>query len=86
VASIEAIAEEYAFFRQMLAEWLPLYGGRWVLIKKTQLVGVFDTFPDAYAEGVERFGGGPFLVMRVQDQAASEQIPALSSGILNAHI
>lgn len=39
--------------------------GKFVLIRETEIVGVYDSQPDALREGFERFGNVPFLVKQV---------------------
>jgi hypothetical protein len=78
------LEEERQFYAENLATWLPQYPGKYVLVKGRQLVGAFDTNDEALAEGARRFGLGPFLVRRVQQQQEEINIPALTLGILRA--
>ena len=49
--------------------------GQFVLIKGSQVVGVFDTYQDALQQGYEKFGLDPFLVKTI---APAEQILFIS--------
>ena len=40
--------------------------GKFVLIRKTDVAGFFDTYEDAVQAGYDRFGLDPFLVKRVE--------------------
>lgn len=39
--------------------------GRWVLIYKQKLEGIFDTFENAADDAVRRFSAGPYLIRQV---------------------
>jgi hypothetical protein len=39
--------------------------GKWVLIYKQKLEGVFDSFELAANDAVRRFGAGPYLIRQV---------------------
>jgi len=70
----------------MRAKWLDTYKDKFVLVKGRDLVGVFDTFRDAYTAGVERFGNSPFLIKRVSEEEQVERFPALTLGVIHANI
>jgi hypothetical protein len=44
------------------------HGGRHVLIKGEEIVGLWDTHDDAMQAGYQRFAGQPFLVHQVQER------------------
>jgi hypothetical protein len=81
-----SLKEELEFFESMRAEWVGSYRDRFVLIKGKDLVGVFDTFGDAYRIGVEKFGNHPFLIKRVTEEEQIEKFPALTLGIVHANL
>lgn len=76
------LEQERAYFAARLAEWLPHYGRKFVLVKGDHLCGVFDTPDAALAEGGWRFGCTSFLVRRVQREPEVVYAPALTLGIL----
>lgn len=39
--------------------------GRWALVYRRELIGLFDSFDEAARSAVERFGAGPYLIRRV---------------------
>ncbi len=59
---LDAELEAYAAHRD---ELLGSHVGKFVLLKDEDVIGVFDTKPDAIRAGYERFGNVPFLVKQV---------------------
>lgn len=55
---------EWATYVAKLPE-LQIHSGRFVLIRGDEVVGFFDTYPDALKAGYERFGLEPFLVKQI---------------------
>ena len=47
--------------------------GKWVVFHDQKLQDTYDSFEDAAANAVERFGRGPYLIRRVG--ASSVQLP-----------
>jgi hypothetical protein len=41
------------------------YAGKFVVIRGSDLIGAFDTFANAAAEAVSKFGRGPYLIRQV---------------------
>jgi hypothetical protein len=63
---LAVIADEIATYRARLPELIE-HEGQFVLIKGTEVVGLFDDESDAIREGRRRFGLAPFLVKRITD-------------------
>lgn len=61
------LAAEYEYYLSRKPELLQACKGLFALIKGHELAGVFDTEEAAYTEGTQRYGGDPFLIVRVQD-------------------
>lgn len=80
------LEREFRFFQSKLEEWLKNYRGKFVLIKGEELIDVFSTFEDAYKEGVKRYGNQPFFIKKVDEEEHIEMLPALTLGIIHAHI
>jgi hypothetical protein len=76
--------EELAYYDKNRADFLSKYEWKYLLIRGNELVGVFDKAPDAYAEGLKRYGNNPFLIKQVLREEPVQQLPALSLGILVA--
>jgi hypothetical protein len=45
------------------------HGGKWVLIYRDDVAGLFDSRQQGLADGYRRFGNAPFLVREVLDRA-----------------
>jgi hypothetical protein len=63
----QVLKKELDYFESMKAKFLKEFPGKYVLIHDDTLVGSYDKQEDAYNEGYERFGAGPFLVKQVCD-------------------
>ena len=63
------LRQEWDFYRgqagRLLAEG---HGGRHVLIKGEQIIGLWETHDEAMLAGYQRFAGQPFLVHQVQER------------------
>ena len=81
---LEHLETEIRFFEAHRKEWLKHYRDKWVLVKGTDLVGVFDSYEAAYEQGVAKYGTEPFLVKQVLENDAVEQMPALMLGLIRA--
>ena len=60
-----ALETEHRVFRQYRDELARQREGQFVLVKGDELVGIFSTFDEAYAQGVTQFGQQLFLVKRI---------------------
>lgn len=56
---------ERNIFRQHYGHLLKHHEGKFALVGRGELVGVFESFDDAYAHGVARFGQSLFLVRQI---------------------
>ncbi len=83
---MDPLETELEYFNAHRTEWLQHYEGKVVLVKDTELRGVFDSENQAYEEGVKTFGNVPFLIKRVLREDLVEAIPALNLGILSASL
>jgi len=70
------LAVEYDFYRKeagrLLAEG---HEGRWILIKKTQIIGIWDTRDEAMKEGYNRFVGQSFYVQQILEWERVYRVP-----------
>jgi hypothetical protein len=60
-----ALEIEIATYERRREELEKYYPGKFVVIRGGDLVGAFDTFGNAAAEAVARFGRGPYLIRQV---------------------
>ena len=84
MATTEAglLAVETAYYDDHAQELLLSYPNRFLLIHGDELVGAYGSHSEAVAEGVRRYGRGPFLVRRTGDEAIVATAPALTLGLL----
>jgi hypothetical protein len=61
----ELLAEELKTYETHKAELVGQAPGKYVLVKDSRIVGIFDTEMDAVRQGYERFGNVPFLVKQI---------------------
>lgn len=71
------VAAELATYQRKLPE-LFSDAGRFVLIKGSEVVGLFDTYQDAVTSGYQRFNLDEFFVKQI---AATEQIAFFTRGL-----
>ena len=79
------LEEELAFYERSKAQLLEQHEGFFVLIRRSELAGVYPTAEAAYKDGLEQFGIEPFLVKQVLEIEPSGFIPAFTS-ISSAHL
>lgn len=74
LAAVADIDNELAAYEQMRPELEARHMGEWVLIRGSELVGMFESFEIAANEAVKKFGRGPYLIRQVG--AAAVTMPA----------
>ncbi len=65
VKYVPELEEEIKTYFAGKEEYLKTAKGKYLLIKGTRVLGVFDSDRDALREGYKKFGGEPFLVKQV---------------------
>lgn len=60
-----SLQDEIAAYDAMQDHLEDNYFGKWVFFYKRELVNAYDSYKDAYADAVRRFGKGPFLIRLV---------------------
>lgn len=73
-------------FKAILPDLLKTHAGKYALVRDQKLEGVFDSIDSAYAEGLRRFGLRPFFVGHIVAVEKPEQLPALTHGLIHAHL
>ncbi len=76
--------EERNYFEANKAKWLTRHKNQYVLVKGSELAGVFGDGQSAYAAGLERFGLQPFLVKQVLAEEPVVYLPMLSMSLPRA--
>jgi len=60
-----AIQDEIDAFNRIRTKLEADHMGKWVLVREAALVGTYETFDQAAADAVRRFGSGPYLIRQV---------------------
>ncbi len=77
--------EERKLYKEKHDELVKTSFGKFVLIKGSEIIGVFNTIEEGISEGARRFGLQSFLVREIrQEVETTVDIPALTLGILSA--
>ena len=82
--SKQPFATEAATFEAQLPSLLGQHGGKFALVRGTELVGVFDTEGNALAAGYQKFGPVPLYIRQILPEEQKGSAPALVLGILMA--
>ncbi len=61
-------AEEFKTYQEHLAELLQTASGKYVLIKGSEIAGLYDDEKEAFNEGYRRYRLKGFMVQRVQPE------------------
>ena len=62
------IERNYAAFKELIGSLLPKEEGRYALMHKQELVGLFDTAGAAEIAGYKAFGDKPYSIQEVDPQ------------------
>ena len=60
-----SLTQDLAAYENMRSDLEADQFGEWVVVHNEEIVGFYDSFEDAAAEAVERFGRGPYLIRQV---------------------
>lgn len=85
--SAMALEKELSFFQSIRQRLIDeRHEGKFALIKGEELIGTFDDPETAYSLAVSRFGREPFLIKQVLREEPTEQLPAVTLGVLHARL
>ena len=62
---MDELTQEYAVYETKREELEAAHFGKYVLIKRDEIVGTFETLDDALRVAVKRFGRGPYLIEEI---------------------
>jgi len=79
------LERERAFYDAHEAEWAVAHPGRFVVVKGSRLLGVFESMEQALAAVAASFGLASFLVRKLGERQEEVNIPALTLGLLRAN-
>ncbi len=60
-----ALEAEFRYYREHQKELVKDHDGKFVVIRGSEVLGVFDTYEQAYADTVQEHPLGTFLIQRV---------------------
>ncbi len=66
--------EELRTYEERKHELLAEFKGRFVLIKDSCILGIFDTQGEAIEEGYSRLGNVPFLTKEISEREIAERV------------
>jgi hypothetical protein len=83
----EALFEvEYAAFEQVCTGMVPEHEGEYVVIRGTDVLGVYPTAVDAFEAGISKVGvDKPFLLERICTRQRAIHAPRYINGFVDAH-
>ena len=76
---------EYAAFEQVCTRMVPEHEGNYVVIRGTDILGVYPTAVDAFEAGISKVGVDvPFLLERICRRHRTVQVPRYVNGFVDA--
>lgn|GEM_PF-1063678 len=79
--------KEIAWFNDHRDEWLAQHRGKWAVIHQQALVGIFDSFPEAYEAGVKQTKSAQILVRQILEKQEPIEVSVnLSLGLFHAPV
>jgi len=74
------------WFEKHLPQLLRKHKGKWIVIFENELIGVYDTFSEAYHHGIEEIGSEQIFVRQVKkkDDKPMELSVNITLGLINA--
>ena len=81
-----ALETELQVFDSKKVELLSHHEGKFALIIGTELIDTFDQWEAAYQAGLEKKGNVPMLIKRVVRDENLETVPAMTLGLISAHL
>jgi hypothetical protein len=84
-SEVPGLEEERRFFERERGRLLAEHEGRFALVHRSELLGLFGTLETAYDAGLERLGNLPMLIARIRSSEPLEYLsPALEQRLLDA--
>jgi len=66
MTEIKLLQTELKVYEEHKAELVQKSNGKYVLIKGTEIIRIFETQQDAIKVGIEKYGNTPFLVKKIE--------------------
>lgn len=70
----EYIQQEEAWFKANLQDLLKNHGGRWAVVYHQSLLGLFDSFSEAYKQGISLANSDQILVRQIREDDEPREI------------
>lgn len=67
-SDLKTLAAELAAYRHESSQLEASHIGKWVVFKGSVRIAIYDSFDDAAADAVARFGRGPFLIRQIGER------------------
>ena len=81
-----ALEQELAHYKSIREQLLQQHEGKFALIIENILLGVYDTPEEAYRIGTTQRGNVPMLIKHIIRTEIPERLPAMTLGLLSAHL
>lgn len=78
------LEKELAWFEENRGRLFKEYPEKWVAVKGAQLLGIFNSFSEAFEEGVKRVGTTSLLVKQILEKDEIIHMPTYYSSIFIA--
>jgi len=78
--------KELEYYKANKEELLKHHENQFVVIKGEEFAGAYTSDIEAYKAGLQKFGNVPFLTKQVTKEEEIVRFPALTLGVLNAHM
>lgn len=78
------LEKEKKRFSELQKSLMPLLAGHVAVVHGEDLVGVYPTMEEAYADAVKKLGLTSVLIKKIGEPEQTASIPALALGILSA--
>ena len=77
---------ELTYYNEHKDELLQHHENQFVLIKGKEFGGAYSSDIEAYKVGLQKWGNVSFLIKQVRKEEEVVRFPALTLGVLNAHM
>ena len=64
---MEILKEELETYQKHKQELLVSHSGKYVLIKGSKIINIYESQKDAINDGTDKFGNTPFLVKKIEE-------------------
>jgi asparagine synthetase A len=79
------LEREKKYFNEIRDSLLAAYPDQVAVVHGEELIGVYPTLEEAYAEAVKKLGLVSVLIKKIGEQDEPVSIPALALGVLSAN-